>query len=277
MASALIRPPAVAGRFYPGTASEVARAVGGLFARAPAGPTGPAMAVMCPHAGWIYSGALAAATLARVDVPARVVILCPNHTGRGARVSVYADGAWTLPGGEVAIDAELAARVIAAGAGAVRGVKADVDAHAGEHAIEVLVPLIAHRRPDVRIVPIVVGFLAAPECAALGAAIAAAVGDDDDVLIVASSDMNHFADEDETCRRDARALAALATGDPARLLAVVDGEDISMCGARPAAVACAYAAARGGGAPIVVGHTTSAAVSGDRDRVVGYAGAIWPK
>src|SRR5690242_2989832 len=155
MASASVRPPAVAGRFYPGTAGEVARAVEALFAGAAPGPTRPAVAVMCPHAGWIYSGALAAETLAQVDVPARVVILCPNHTGRGARVSVYADGAWQLPGGDVAIDAELAARVIAA-AGVVRGVKADTDAHAGEHAIEVLVPLIRHRRADVRIVPIVV-------------------------------------------------------------------------------------------------------------------------
>jgi AmmeMemoRadiSam system protein B len=89
--------------------------------------------------------------------------------------------------------------------------------------------------------------------------------------------MNHFADEDETQRRDARALAALITGDPARLLDVVDGEDISMCGARPAAVACGYARARGGGPPRVVGHTTSFAVSGDRSHVVGYAGAIWPR
>lgn len=272
----MVRPPAVAGRFYPGTAADVARAVDALFAQAPAGATRPAVAVMCPHAGWIYSGALAAETLARVDVPARVVILCPNHTGRGARVSVYADGAWALPGGDVAIDAELAARVIAAGAGTVRGVKADTDAHAGEHAIEVLVPLIRHRRADVRIVPIVVGHLSAAECAQLGTAIATAVGDASDVLVVASSDMNHFEDEDETQRRDAVALAALASGDPAQLLDVVDGHDISMCGARPAAVACAYATARGGGKPVVVGHTTSAAVSGDRDRVVGYAGAIWP-
>jgi AmmeMemoRadiSam system protein B len=89
--------------------------------------------------------------------------------------------------------------------------------------------------------------------------------------------MNHFDDEDTTQRVDAIALAALSTGDPARLLDVVDGQDISMCGARPAAIACAYAAARGGRPPEIVGHTTSAAVSGDRDRVVGYAGAIWPR
>jgi AmmeMemoRadiSam system protein B len=268
------RVPAVAGRFYPGTASEVARAVDALFAGAGAAPR-PAIAVMCPHAGWIYSGALAAQTLAAVDVPRRVVMLCPNHTGRGARVSVFADGAWQLPGGDVSIDAPLADAILAEARG-VRGARADADAHAGEHAIEVLVPLVRHRRSDVAIVPIVVGQLGADECAGLGRAIARAVASArEPVLVVASSDMNHFADEDETQRVDAIALAALATGDPATLLGVVDGQDISMCGARPAAIACAYAAARGGGPPVVVGHTTSAAVSGDRERVVGYAGAIW--
>jgi AmmeMemoRadiSam system protein B len=272
--TAAIRPAAVAGRFYPGTAGEVARAVAQLYARATPGDAA-AHAVMCPHAGWIYSGTLAAETLARVRVPARVVIVCPNHTGRGARVAVYAEGAWRLPGGDVPIDAALAARVIAE-AGTVRGVRADTDAHAREHAIEVLVPLVRHRRADVAIVPIVVGQLAAAECAALGEAIARAIAADD-VLVIASSDMNHYADEAETQAKDARALAALATGDPAQLLAVVDGEAISMCGARPAAVACGYARARGGAPPAIVGHTTSAAVSGDRSHVVGYAGAIWPR
>ena len=273
--TAALRPAAVAGRFYPGTASEVARAVSALYAGAAVADE-PAHAVMCPHAGWIYSGALAAATLARVAIPASVVILCPNHTGRGARVAVYADGAWRLPGGDVPIDAALAAAIVAE-AGAVRGTRADTDAHAGEHAIEVLVPLVRHRRHDVAIVPIVVGQLAAAECAALGQAISRAIDRAQDALVIASSDMNHFADEDETQRRDARALAALVTGDPARLLDVVDGEAISMCGARPAAVACGYARARGGGPPRVVGHTTSFAVSGDRSHVVGYAGAIWPR
>jgi MEMO1 family protein len=276
------RAPAVAGRFYPGTAAEVARALAALFPAAAAADAAPrrALAVMCPHAGWIYSGALAAQTLAAVEVPRRIVILCPNHTGRGARISVFAAGAWRLPGGDVAIDAPLATAILdAAAAAGVRGARADTDAHAGEHAIEVLVPLVRHRRPDAVITPIVVGHLDAAECAALGGAIAravAATGDPDGVLVIASSDMNHFADEDDTQRLDAIALAALATGEPARLLATVDELDISMCGARPAAIACGYAAARGGAPPAIVGHTTSAAASGDRTRVVGYAGAIWP-
>ena len=272
----IVREPAVAGRFYPGSAAEVRRAVTVLFA-ASTGAEQAALAVMCPHAGWIYSGELAARTLHQVQVPGRVVILCPNHTGRGARVSVFPGGAWRVPGGDVPVDASLAAAIVERGAGAVRGVRADTDAHAREHAIEVLVPLVRHRRADAAIVPIVLGHLDADECIALGRAIAEAVGGADDVLVVASSDMNHYADEATTQQKDARALAALATGDPHQLLDVVDGEDISMCGARPAAVALAYTAARGGGRPQIVDHTTSAAVSGDTSHVVGYAGAIFPR
>ena len=270
----LLREPAVAGRFYPAAAAEVRRAVTALYAGdAPAERA--ALAVMCPHAGWIYSGALAAQTLAQVRVPARVVILCPNHTGRGARVAVFPSGHWRVPGADVPIDAELAAAIVAAARG-VRGLRADTEAHEREHAIEVLVPLVRYRRPDVAIVPIVVGQLDSAECVVLGRAIASAIGERDDVLVIASSDMNHYADEATTEKKDARALAALMTGDPRRLLTTVDDEDISMCGARPAAVALGYAAARGGKPPEVVGHTTSAAVSGDTSHVVGYAGAIFP-
>src|SRR5262245_49854553 len=100
-----IRPPAVAGKFYPGTAPGVSAAVGRVCAGA-AGGDRTAVAVMCPHAGWVYSGKLAARTLAQVRVPERVIVLCPNHTGRGARVSVFAQGTWKVPGAEVAVDEE---------------------------------------------------------------------------------------------------------------------------------------------------------------------------
>src|SRR5262245_52550694 len=100
----IVRWAAVAGRVSPGAGGQVRRAVTVLFA-ASTGAERPALAVMCPHAGWIYSGELAARTLHQVQVPGRVVILCPNHTGRGARVSVFPDGAWRVPGGDVPVDA----------------------------------------------------------------------------------------------------------------------------------------------------------------------------
>ncbi len=269
-----LRDPAVAGRFYPGSPEEVATEISALYAGA-SDAGGPAIAVMCPHAGWVYSGKLAARTLAEVTIPARVIVLCPNHTGRGPRVSVMTEGAWRLPGATVPIDAALAAAIVAE-AREVRGVRADETAHAGEHAIEVLVPLLLARQPRLAIVPIVVGGLDAAECAELGGAIARAVGDDPDVLVVASSDMSHYLPDDVTRARDKLALDALVTGDPAALFETVRRHDVSMCGVRPATAMLAYARARGAGAPRLVGYATSGEAFGDYDRVVGYAGVVVP-
>lgn len=273
------RQPAVAGRFYPGTPDEVAREVSALFAAAPAGEDAPAVAVMCPHAGWVYSGALAARTLAAVHVPPRVIVMCPNHTGAGARVAVMTAGQWRVPGATVPVDAELAALVVEE-ARAIRGARADEAAHADEHAIEVLVPLLLARQPALRLVPIVVGGLAGDEAVALGEALARAVArlpaGARDVLVVASSDMSHYLPDAECRRRDRHALGALVTGDPDALIDEVVAHDVSMCGVRPAAAMLAYARAVGALAPRLVGYATSGDAFGDRDRVVGYAGVVIP-
>lgn len=273
------RQPAVAGRFYPGTPDEVAREVSALFAAAPAGEDAPAVAVMCPHAGWVYSGALAARTLAAVHVPPRVIVMCPNHTGAGARVAVMTAGQWRVPGATVPVDAELAALVVEE-ARAIRGARADEAAHADEHAIEVLVPLLLARQPALRLVPIVVGGLAGDEAVALGEALARAVArlpaGARDVLVVASSDMSHYLPDAECRRRDRHALGALVTGDPDTLIDEVVAHDVSMCGVRPAAAMLAYARAVGAPAPRLIGYATSGDAFGDRDRVVGYAGVVIP-
>ncbi len=268
----------MAGSFYPAAAAEVGRQVAALFAGAPAADE-VALGVMCPHAGWIYSGALAARTLAAVRVPARVVVLCPNHTGDGARVAVMARGAWHLPGAVIPVDEPLAALILDEARG-LRGARADATAHAREHAIEVLLPLLRARQPALRLVPIVVGGLDAAECVALGEALARAVArlpaGDDDVLVVASSDMSHYLADAECRRRDGLALDALVGGDPAALVAAVVAHDVSMCGVRPAAAMLAYARRRGAALPRLIGYATSGDASGDRARVVGYAGVIVP-
>lgn len=277
----VVRESAVAGTFYPARPAEIEHALRRLFAGVETHER-PAIGVVCPHAGWMYSGALAARTLASVHVPPRVIVMCPNHTGRGVPISVSRATAWRTPTGDVPIDGELAGAILdeltVAG---VDGAGPDERAHAREHAIEVQLPLLRARQPDLRLTAIVLAHLEPDACARVGRAIAAAAARlglcwGKDVMIVASSDMNHFDDEATTRQKDALALAALATADPARLLSVVDGAGISMCGARPAAALLACAAAVGACPPELVGYTTSGAVSGDLDRVVGYAGAIVP-
>jgi MEMO1 family protein len=271
-----VRPPAVAGRFYPGTAAEVSSAIAQLYPSRP-GPGRDAAAVMCPHAGWIFSGKLAARTLAEVHVPERVIALCPNHTGLGARVAVFASGAWRMPGGDAAIDEELAALVLEE-ASDVRGCRADIEAHAFEHSIEVLIPLLMARQPQLRLVPVVIAGLSTDECVAFGEAVARAVERvGDRVLVVASSDMSHYLPEAETRRRDEAAIAALITGDPGTLADAVARHDVSMCGVRPACAMLGYARTVGAAKPELVGYTTSGEAFGDYSQVVGYAGVVVPR
>ena len=276
MAGMSVRPPAVAGRFYPGTSAEVSAAVAQLFPPHP-GADRDAAAVMCPHAGWMFSGKLAARTLHEVRIPERVVALCPNHTGLGARAAVFATGSWKVPGTTVPVDNELAVALVDAAAG-VRGCRPDIEAHAFEHSIEVLVPLLLARQPALRLVPVVLGSLTTEECVTFGQALAKAIDSTGgDVLVLASSDMSHYLPEAETRRRDEMALAALATGDPATLADAVARHDVSMCGLRPACAMLGYARAVGAGRPELVGYTTSGEAFGDYSQVVGYAGVVVPR
>jgi AmmeMemoRadiSam system protein B len=268
------RQPAVAGTFYPGAAAAVAAEAAALVTgdEAPA----PAIAVVSPHAGWRYSGGLAGKLFAGVVVPERVLVIAPNHTGRGPRASVWsagdaagdAGGRWRLPGLDVPIDAPFVDALRAESA----LLCGDREAHEDEHAIEVLLPLIAVRQPELRLAPVVLGGLAFGECEALGAAIARAVGRaDGPTLIVASSDMSHYLEDAEARAVDRLALAPLAAADPRGLYDTVRAHGISMCGYIPATVALVAARALGATRARVVGYATSADAGADHDRVVGYA------
>jgi AmmeMemoRadiSam system protein B len=262
-----VRQPAVSGRFYPEAADEL-RAEVQRFLGSGDGAR-PRIGVVAPHAGYVYSGGVAGKVFAATVIPRRVVVLAPNHTGRGARVAVWSRGAFALPGDQVPVDEELCARLLDAGAGTV----ADHEAHRYEHALEVELPFVRARRPDAIVTPVIVGGLDGAECVALGrtlAEVVAAVGED--VLVVASSDMSHYLTDDVTRRIDKRAIAPMLACDPEGLYDVVAREDISMCGVLPATVMLAYARARGATLGTLVAYGTSADAFGDTDRVVGYAG-----
>jgi AmmeMemoRadiSam system protein B len=261
-----VRLPAVAGAFYPDDAKEVAEEARRLTTT-DAAPR-PAIAVVCPHAGWMYSGELAGRLAASVVVPERVLVLAPNHTGRGARGSVWPAGSWRLPGADVPVDAAFCQALCAEST----LLAPDLEAHTDEHAIEVLVPLLAARQPALHLAPVVLSGLSFGECetlaAALARAVAAAPGP---TLIVASSDMNHYLRDDETRRLDALALAPLEALDAHGLYTTVREHGITMCGVVPATVALLAARALGATTATRVGYATSGDVSGDLGRVVGYA------
>lgn len=267
-----VRPPAVAGRFYPGDAETLEQDVERYLAAGRAGQPARAVALVAPHAGYMYSGGVAGQVFARVRVPERVVVMGPNHTGRGERVSVVPAGSFQVPGGAVPIDEELAAAIL----DEVPGARPDADAHRSEHSVEVELPFLRALQKEVRFVPMVLGGLAERDAIAVGQGLARAIARvGGDVLVVASSDMSHYLPDAEARRVDKIALDALLTGDAATLHRTVRERDISMCGVIPTTAMLAYARAAGAvQEPSLVAYATSGDASGDRSRVVGYAGVM---
>jgi len=262
-----VREPAVAGRFYPGDARAVERE---LARHMPAAQAAPATAVIVPHAGWMYSGAVAGAVYARVEVPARAIIVCPNHTGRGVRRSVWASGVWRLPGGDVPVDGALARAVCESA-----GMQADRGAHLGEHAAEVHLPFLRARRPDVAVVPVCLVHLTFEECERAGQGLAQAVrAAPGPVLLVASTDMSHYVPAETARRLDRLALDRVEAMDPRGLHETVEANDLSMCGYIPTTVVLAAAVALGAKTARLVRYGHSGETSGDDSAVVGYAGLV---
>ncbi len=212
---------------------------------------------------------------ARLEIPERCVILCPNHTGKGRPLSIMANTTWQTPLGEVAADAEMGARLLRR----FPVLEEDSAAHRGEHAIEVQLPFLQARQPELNIVPIAVGTSDFDVLRGLGEALGdviASVRKDrqEKVLIVASSDMNHYESDAITRVKDHKAIERVLAMDARGLWEVVMNEDISMCGFGPTIVMLTAAKLLGATSATLVKYATSGDVSGDYESVVGYAGII---
>jgi AmmeMemoRadiSam system radical SAM enzyme/AmmeMemoRadiSam system protein B/AmmeMemoRadiSam system protein A len=265
------RLPAAAGTFYPRDADEIRHTLDDWFAHKPAAE--PWAAAMVPHAGWIYSGRLAADVFSRVKFPRQIIILAPRHRPDGAEWAVAPHRTWQLPGGCLDSDPDLA-RMLAE---SIPGLELDAAAHAHEHAIEVQLPLLARLAPDSRVVGITIHSGELDDLQRFGEQMAGALANlSERPLLVISSDMNHYASECETRRRDRMALEALAALDPRRLYRTVYDHRISMCGVMPAVVVLsALGRLNALNRCYEVGYTTSAAVSRDVQHCVGYAGLLF--
>ena len=265
------RRPAVAGAFYPADPRELDRMVTGLFAASTRSPE-RWPAAMLPHAGLMYSGRLAAAVLNRLEIPETVVIIGPKHTSAGVEWAVAPQREWELPGTRLPGDPELAQRLI----DAIPGLRWDAAAHEREHSIEVELPLLARLAPRTRVVGIAIGGGGWNRCQQFATGLARVLRElEPRPLLLISSDMNHFAPDAENRRLDEIALRAFETRDPERLLRTVREHNISMCGVLPAVMVLETLRQLGGLSETQrVGYATSADVSGDTSRVVGYAGML---
>jgi AmmeMemoRadiSam system protein B len=263
----MIREPAVAGSFYPAGAAALGAGVDRFLGAA--GSAAPALGVVVPHAGYVYSGAVAGATYAAVAVPPRVIVLGPNHTGLGfARAALSPAEAWRTPLGRVERDGPICDAL----AGAA-GVSPDAAAHAREHALEVQLPFLQRRRPGLSFAALCLAHLSYAECERLAAAVAEAARAAG-ALLVASSDMSHYLPADQARTADHRALEPLLALDAEGLYRRVHEEEITMCGVIPAVVMLLAARALGARTAELVRYAHSGEVSGDDERVVGYAGVV---
>jgi len=261
------RSPAVAGTFYPDDAGDLLRDVERCLG--PAGAAASVLAIVAPHAGYIYSGSVAGAVYRAVRLPRRVVLLGPNHTGRGVPLALYPGGDWTTPLGPVEIDPELT-RALAA---ECPGIEVDLAAHRQEHALEVQIPFLQVLVPGFRFAAVCVGTDDLEELQELGRALARVVAASaEPVLLIASSDMNHYEAAAIGSRKDQLAIARVLALDPVGLHRAVHEHDISMCGFAPTVAVLTACRALGASTGRLVRYAHSGEVSGDNEHVVGYAG-----
>lgn len=273
VAGSLVRAPGVAGRFYPGEASGLSRLVDKLLSSSPPAIPEPWPAAMVPHAGLVFSGRIAAGVLKRLKIPKTVIIIGPKHTPHGMDWAVAPHETWSLPGFTLQSDVALARKL----ARAIPGLALDALAHQQEHAVEVELPLIATLAPQTQVVGIAIGHGDLESCKQFAAGLVQVLRKmKEKPLLLVSSDMNHFATDEENRRLDELALSALDTLDPDQVYQTVTENNISMCGVLPAVIVLETLrqldsltkAER-------VGYATSAEVTGDPSRVVGYAGMLF--
>ncbi|HTN70484.1 MAG TPA: AmmeMemoRadiSam system protein B [Methylomirabilota bacterium] len=272
-----IRPPAVAGSFYPSDTGELNRLLDECFASSPLGPKGtrsssPALlGGMVPHAGYIYSGPCAAHLYACLDSSMQLVILLGvTHRSGGAKAALSPWNAWRTPFGDVPVNQQASELLQTR----VRFLKKDDLAHTYEHSIEVQMPFLQRVLGNFTFVPISLSRLALEECIELGAAIAELYEVETRAnvrtIILASSDLNHYLSPGEIDKLDRLALEPILALDPSGLWEVVEAETLSMCGVLPTAVMLFAANAVGAKQARLLKHCHSGDVS-PMSEVVGYA------
>jgi MEMO1 family protein len=268
----MVRLPAVAGRFYSSDAGELSAQIREYLTPKTASAARNVKACLVPHAGLMYSGHVAGAVFSSIRVPKRMVILGVRHRPPGSPAAIVSNGAWRTPLGDAEIDHELAEKLRAA----CPLLTEDAVAHSKEHSLEVEIPFLQVLNPDFRFVPIALGIAHFETLVTVGEAIGGVLAaEKQEILLVTSSDLNHYEDDATTRVKDRKAIEQLLSMDARRLYDVCSKEEISMCGLGPAvAMLTALRVLRASHAELVR-YATSAERSGDPSAVVGYAGMVF--
>jgi len=268
----MLRQPAVAGQFYPANPQELHNLVRQLVQQNPQKKKERVKACLVPHAGYVYSGGVAGAVFARIEIPQKVIVLGVRHFPRGANAAILSDGSFRTPLGDALIDTHLAEKCKEE----CPLLKEDEVAHSQEHSLEVQLPFLQVLAPEFQFVPIALGTIRFEELQKVGETIArAVVSSPEEVFLLATSDLNHYEDDITTHKKDQKAISQLEAMSPQGLYESCRRESISMCGLGPAVAMLFALRTLGATRAETVEHATSARVSGDYRRVVGYVGMIF--
>ena len=280
-----VRRPCQAGAFYEGTSDALKRQIEECFT----GKLGPGrlpevaktaprnvIGLICPHAGYMFSGSVAAHAYYKLAVdgkPDIVVILGPNHTGYGSGLAVMNEGVWRTPLGDVEVDRETANQIVHES----RIVDIDDSAHSQEHSIEVQLPFLQYLYGSAfKIVPICFLMQDLSSAREVGQAVAKVLHDKK-AVIIASSDMTHYEPQESAERKDKKALEAIEALDEVRFQSAIETYNITACGHGPIVALITAAKVFGGREAKLLCYKTSGDVIGDRSSVVGYAAVCFMK
>jgi len=262
------RKPCVAGSFYPGQKDALLETIARMTQTK--STRKKALAVVAPHAGYEYSGPVAGAVFASVEIPRTVVVLGPAHREIGALFAIQREGSWLTPLGETPIQSDLATLIL----DLCPLVKEDERAHLWEHSLEVQLPFIQYFEKKASLVPVCISYEAEfEELETLGRSVAASVrAFGSSVLIVASTDMSHYVSQETAEKKDFLAIRKIIDLDARGLFDTVRDQRISMCGYQPTTAAIIAAREQGAAGAELMLYQTSGERTGDFTQVVGYAG-----
>src|ERR1700722_14223372 len=267
----MIRLPAVAGRFYPSDPAELCAQISEYISSANGLTVRNVKSCLVPHAGLMFSGHVAGTVFSSIRIPKRVVILGVRHRPPGSPAAIVSSGAWRTPLGDAEIDYELAEKIKAA----CPLLTEDTVAHSKEHSLEMQISFLQILVPGFCFVPIALGTAHFETLVTVGEAIGGVLAAKKDVLLVTSSDLNHYEDDATTRVKDRKAIEQLLSMDARALYVACRREEISMCGLGPAvAMLTALQVLKASNAELIR-YATSADRSGDPSAVVGYAGMVF--
>jgi MEMO1 family protein len=268
----MLRFPAVAGRFYPSNPAELTTLIRKYTSPERRGIPSGITACLLPHAGYVYSGRVAGAALARIALPEKIILLGVRHYPQGEPMAILSEGAWRTPLGDARIDESLAEELKKA----CPLLREDSVAHSSEHSLEVQLPFLQVLNPEFAFVPVALGTVKFESLVRVGESIARVMENSKEkILLLTTSDLNHYENDDVTREKDAKAIDQLLAMDARGLYDVCRNESISMCGLGPSVAMLTALNKLAAKRSELVKYATSADVSGDRSAVVGYAGMIF--